>query len=162
MGEFMRIEDLQVYNKLCQLHIEVCQMSHQWLPEERFELGEGEEADVEARKFALSPDEELAAIEVQRDVIGHFGHRAGRGIGDHVGASFPAFAGGGSRWQTPRNAFHPQCSAVASRRSNPGTGFSRTVRCQRRTGRRLAPSSTGQQKQKADFSASLSFPYNQK
>src|SRR5947208_2544655 len=39
MADYMRVEDLDVYQKLCQLHIEVCQMSHQWLPEERFELG---------------------------------------------------------------------------------------------------------------------------
>src|SRR5687768_3813608 len=38
MSEFMRIEDLQVYNKLCQLHIEVCSLSREWPREERFEL----------------------------------------------------------------------------------------------------------------------------
>ena len=39
MAEFMRVEDLDVYQKLCQLHIEVCKMSHWWPPEERYELG---------------------------------------------------------------------------------------------------------------------------
>jgi four helix bundle protein len=38
MSEFMRIEDLQVYNKLCQLHIEVCALSQNWPRHERFEL----------------------------------------------------------------------------------------------------------------------------
>jgi four helix bundle protein len=38
MSEFMRIEDLQVYNKLCQLHIDVCALSRDWPREERFEL----------------------------------------------------------------------------------------------------------------------------
>ena len=38
MSEFMRIEDLQVYNKLCELHIEVCQLSQDWPRHERFEL----------------------------------------------------------------------------------------------------------------------------
>ena len=38
MGDFMRVEDLQVYQKLCQLHIDVCRMSDSWPPSERFEL----------------------------------------------------------------------------------------------------------------------------
>ena len=38
MGEFMRIEDLQVYVKLCHLHIEVCELTRGWPREERFEL----------------------------------------------------------------------------------------------------------------------------
>ncbi len=38
MSEFMRVEDLQVYQKLCQLHIEVCQLTKSWPSEERFEL----------------------------------------------------------------------------------------------------------------------------
>ncbi len=39
MAEFMRVEDLLVYQKLCDLHIEICQLSHSWPSEERFELG---------------------------------------------------------------------------------------------------------------------------
>lgn len=36
---YMKIEDLEVYNKLCILHIEICELSHKWPVEERFELG---------------------------------------------------------------------------------------------------------------------------
>lgn len=39
MAEFMRVEDLKVYQKLCQLHIEVCELTRSWPLEERFELG---------------------------------------------------------------------------------------------------------------------------
>lgn len=39
MLDYFRVEDLDVYQKLCQLHIEVCDLSHRWPPEERFELG---------------------------------------------------------------------------------------------------------------------------
>lgn len=39
MAEFMRIEDLIVYQKLCQLHLEVCELTKSWPNEERFELG---------------------------------------------------------------------------------------------------------------------------
>ncbi len=39
MAEFMRVEDLKVYQRLCQLHIEVCDVSHAWPSEERYELG---------------------------------------------------------------------------------------------------------------------------
>ncbi len=39
MADYMRVEDLKVYQKLCQLHIEVCKISSTWPPEERYELG---------------------------------------------------------------------------------------------------------------------------
>ncbi|NQU40519.1 MAG: four helix bundle protein [Lentisphaerae bacterium] len=41
MGEarYLAVEDLEVYAKLCQLHIDVCDLSHQWPREERYELG---------------------------------------------------------------------------------------------------------------------------
>ena len=35
----MKVEDLEVYKKLCLLHIEICELSHEWPPEERYELG---------------------------------------------------------------------------------------------------------------------------
>jgi four helix bundle protein len=34
----MKVEDLEVYKKLCQLHIEVCDLTHQWPLEEKYEL----------------------------------------------------------------------------------------------------------------------------
>jgi four helix bundle protein len=39
MSEFFRVEDLQVYQRLCELHLEVCDLSRAWPAEERFELG---------------------------------------------------------------------------------------------------------------------------
>ena len=38
MARYMRVEDLQVYQKLCRLHIEVCEHAADWPREERFEL----------------------------------------------------------------------------------------------------------------------------
>jgi four helix bundle protein len=38
MADFMSVEDLQVYQKLCRLHIEVCEVSDSWPRHERFEL----------------------------------------------------------------------------------------------------------------------------
>jgi len=35
----MDVEDLEVYKKLCQLHIEVCDLTHSWPQEEKYELG---------------------------------------------------------------------------------------------------------------------------
>ena len=35
----MKLEDLHVYQRLCQLHIDVCDLSHKWPHEERYELG---------------------------------------------------------------------------------------------------------------------------
>ena len=37
--DFMKVEDLLVYRKLCELHIEVCNLTHEWPSEERYELG---------------------------------------------------------------------------------------------------------------------------
>jgi four helix bundle protein len=39
MSEYMRIEDLIVYQKLCDLHIEVCELTHKWPNDEKYELG---------------------------------------------------------------------------------------------------------------------------
>jgi four helix bundle protein len=36
---YMDVEDLDVYRRLCQLHIDVCEVSHQWPSEEKYELG---------------------------------------------------------------------------------------------------------------------------
>ena len=35
----MHVEDLDVYQRLCSLHIDVCDLSHEWPKEERYELG---------------------------------------------------------------------------------------------------------------------------
>lgn len=39
MAEFMRVEDLLVYQKLCDLHLEVCDLTHRWPADEKYELG---------------------------------------------------------------------------------------------------------------------------
>ncbi len=39
MGEYRQIEDLEVYQKLCRLHLEIADLSHGWPAEEKFELG---------------------------------------------------------------------------------------------------------------------------
>lgn len=38
MAEYQRIEDLVAYQRLCELHLEVCRMARTWPREERFEL----------------------------------------------------------------------------------------------------------------------------
>ena len=38
MADFMKVEDLDVYQKLCSLHLEMCDLSAQWPRDERFEL----------------------------------------------------------------------------------------------------------------------------
>lgn len=37
--QFMHVEKLEVYRKLCDLHIAICEVSHRWPPEEKYELG---------------------------------------------------------------------------------------------------------------------------
>jgi four helix bundle protein len=36
---YLDVEDLEVYRKLCQLHIEVCDLTHERPQEEKYELG---------------------------------------------------------------------------------------------------------------------------
>ena len=36
---YLEVEDLEVYQMLCDLHIEVCDLTHEWPREERYELG---------------------------------------------------------------------------------------------------------------------------
>jgi four helix bundle protein len=39
MKSYMDVEDLEVYQKLCRLHIEICDLSHAWPSEEKYEIG---------------------------------------------------------------------------------------------------------------------------
>ena len=39
MGEYKRLEDLMVYQKFCRLHSELCELTHCWPAEEKYELG---------------------------------------------------------------------------------------------------------------------------
>ena len=36
---YLRVEDLDVHQKLCALHLEICDLSHAWPSVERYELG---------------------------------------------------------------------------------------------------------------------------
>src|SRR2546423_1183936 len=38
MAEYFRVEDLLVYQRLCDLHIEISELTRKWPSEERFEL----------------------------------------------------------------------------------------------------------------------------
>ena len=37
--KYLDVEDLEVYKKLCLLHIDVCNLTHAWPQEEKYELG---------------------------------------------------------------------------------------------------------------------------
>ena len=51
---FLDVEDLEVYKKLCLLHIEVCDLTHEWPQEEKYELGS------QARRSSNSAAAQLA------------------------------------------------------------------------------------------------------
>jgi len=38
-NKYLDVEELDVYKKLCWLHIEVCDLTHKWPQEEKYELG---------------------------------------------------------------------------------------------------------------------------
>ncbi len=48
------VEDLEVYKKLCRLHIKVCDLAHKWPKEEKYELGS------QARRSSNSAPAQLA------------------------------------------------------------------------------------------------------
>jgi len=51
---YLEVEDLEVYKKLCRLHIEVCDLTHTWPQEEKYELGS------QARRSSNSAPAQLA------------------------------------------------------------------------------------------------------
>lgn len=59
---YMAVEDLDVYRRLCQLHLEVCDLSRQWPAEERYELGS------QARRSSNSSPAQLAEKNDDRHV----------------------------------------------------------------------------------------------
>jgi len=62
MAGYLRIEDLQVYQKLCQLHLEVCDLTRTWPDEERYELGS------QARRSSNSAPANLAEKHSDRHI----------------------------------------------------------------------------------------------
>jgi four helix bundle protein len=62
----MDVEDLEVYKKLCQLHIEVCDLTHTWPQEERYELGS------QARSSSNSAPSQLAEKNDDRHIRNKF------------------------------------------------------------------------------------------
>ena len=50
----MDVEELEVYKKLCRLHIEVCDLTHKWPQKEKYELGS------QARRSSNSAPAQLA------------------------------------------------------------------------------------------------------
>ena len=61
-GGFLRVEDLEVYQLLCRLHIDVCDLTHTWPAEERFEVGS------QARRSSNSSPSQLAEKNDDRHV----------------------------------------------------------------------------------------------
>lgn len=62
MKTYLDVEDLQVYQKLCRLHIEVCDLTHQWPAQEKYELGS------QARRSSNSSPAQLAEKNDDRHV----------------------------------------------------------------------------------------------
>ena len=52
--KYLDVEDLEVYKKLCQLHIDACDLTHLWPREEKYELGS------QARRSSNSAPAQLA------------------------------------------------------------------------------------------------------
>src|SRR4051794_17434369 len=62
MPEFFRVEDLVVYQRLCELHLDVCRLAQKWPAEERYELGSP------ARRSSNSAPAQLAEKHSDRQV----------------------------------------------------------------------------------------------
>ena len=61
-GSYLDVEDLEVYKKLCLLHIEVCDLTHKWPYEEKYELGS------QIRRSSNSAPAQLAAKNDDRHI----------------------------------------------------------------------------------------------
>lgn len=62
MAQFFRVEDLLVYQRLCDLHLDVCDLTHAWPAEERYELAS------QARRSSNSSPANLAEKHSDRHV----------------------------------------------------------------------------------------------
>jgi len=62
MKKYLDVEDLEVYKKLCQLHMDVCELTHAWPKEEKYELGS------QARRSSNSAPAQLAEKNDDRHV----------------------------------------------------------------------------------------------
>ena len=60
--QYLAVEDLEVYQKLCRLYIDVCDLTHDWPREEKFELGS------QARRSSNSSPSQLAEKNDDRHV----------------------------------------------------------------------------------------------
>ncbi|MGD9044945.1 MAG: four helix bundle protein [Desulfobacterales bacterium] len=59
---YLEVEELEVYKKLCRLHIDVCDLTHTWPKEEKYELGS------QARRSSNSAPAQLAEKNDDRHV----------------------------------------------------------------------------------------------
>jgi four helix bundle protein len=59
---YLDVADLEVYRRLCRLHIQVCDLTHKWPQEEKYELGE------QARRSSNSAPAQLAEKNDDRHV----------------------------------------------------------------------------------------------
>lgn len=59
---YLAVEDLEVYRKLCQLHLDVCELTYGWPAQERYELG------GQARRSSNSAPAQLAEKNDDRHV----------------------------------------------------------------------------------------------
>ena len=62
MSDVFRVENLVVYQRLCDLHLEVCDICHSWPLEERFELA------AQVRRSSNSSPANLAEKHIDRHV----------------------------------------------------------------------------------------------
>ena len=61
-SNYMDVEDLEVYKKLCRLHIDICDLRHKWPHEEKYELGS------QARRSSNRVPAQLAEKNGDRDI----------------------------------------------------------------------------------------------
>jgi four helix bundle protein len=64
---YLEVEDLEVYKKLCRLHIEVCDLTQTWPQEEKYELGS------QARRSSNSAPAQLAEKNDDRHIRNKIG-----------------------------------------------------------------------------------------
>jgi four helix bundle protein len=62
VADFLRVEDLKVYQKLCQLHIEMCELTQTWPATEKYELAS------QIRRSSNSPPANLAEKHSDRHI----------------------------------------------------------------------------------------------
>ena len=136
MKNYMDVEDLEVYRKLCRLHIEIGDLSHSWPSEEKYEIGS------QIRRSSNSSPAQLAEKNDDRHVRNKI-EGVNRSRGEAAGDDTPFVHGKGEALHHGRSlrviscevqGMHPDAKRVGENTRTEAPRRGATMGCERTPG----------------------------